>query len=79
MGNIADSVETPSEDFLEKCSKEQLLKIAEHYKIEIDGKRLKDTVEEVISKANLVEMGVLMTVRLKSLLFRLLLGCLCHF
>lgn len=48
MAEIADFVEAPSEEFLDKCAKEQLLRIAEHYEIEISGNRLKDTVRSIL-------------------------------
>lgn len=50
--------ETPSESFLEGCTKEQLLKIAEHYRIEIGNKRPKDTVKSIL-RANLYDMDIL--------------------
>lgn len=46
-----ENFETPSELFLDGCTKEQLLKIADHYKVEISDKRLKDTVKSIL-KAN---------------------------
>lgn len=45
MSDISDFVKAPSEDFLKKCTKEQLLKIAEHFEIDISDRRLKDTKE----------------------------------
>lgn len=56
MAEIADFVEAPSEEFLDKCAKEELLRIAEHYEIEISGNRLKDTKKYL---ANWCEMGFL--------------------
>ena len=50
--------ETPSEGFLDGCTKWHLLKIADHYKVGIGGKRLKDTVKSIL-KANLYEMEIL--------------------
>ena len=58
MSDISDFVKAPSEDFLKKCTKEQLLKIAEHFEIDISDRRLKDTVKSILT-ANLTEMGVL--------------------
>ena len=58
MAQMEAFFETPSEGFLDGCTKEQLLKIADHYKIEISDKRLKDTVKAIL-KANLYEMDVL--------------------
>ena len=48
----------PSEDLLDLGTKEQLLKVAEHYKVEISDKRLKNSIR-LILKANLMESGIL--------------------
>lgn len=45
---IADSVKASSVEFLNRCTKEQLLKLAEHYYAEISEKRLKNTVKEKV-------------------------------
>uniref|UniRef100_A0A3B4TE40 Gypsy retrotransposon integrase-like protein 1 n=1 Tax=Seriola dumerili TaxID=41447 RepID=A0A3B4TE40_SERDU len=58
MSDISEFVKAPSEDFLNKCTKEQLLKVAEHFEIDISDRRLKDTVKSMLT-ANLTEMGVL--------------------
>lgn len=59
MSSILNSfVQSPSELALELCNKEQLLEIAEHYKIAIVDKKLKDTVKEVLKK-KLLDLGVL--------------------
>ena len=58
MAEVADFVKAPSEALLDKCTREQLVKIADHYRIEVGDKRLKDTVRSIL-KANLAEMGVL--------------------
>ena len=58
MADITDFVSAPSEEFLDKCAKEQLLKRVEHYDTGIPDKRLKDNIK-VILKANLRESGVL--------------------
>lgn len=44
---------------LEQCNKEQLIKIAQHYSIEVEQKRTKENLKNII-KANLQESGVLM-------------------
>ncbi len=67
MAEVAEFVKAPSEEFLDRCTKEQLLKIADYYEVEISDKRLKDTVKGIL-KANLSEMGVLtVTVQLPGL------------
>lgn len=58
MAELSDFVEAPSEEFIDECTKEQLLKIAAHYKVDIPDKRLKDNVKSIL-KANLSAMGVL--------------------
>lgn len=44
MAEIADFVKAQSGEFLDRCTKEQLLKIADHYEVEISDKQLKETV-----------------------------------
>ena len=56
--NIEDFFDSPSEEWLDLCTKEQLLKIAEHYEIDIGDKRLKDRVKAIL-KSNLFEIKVL--------------------
>jgi len=52
-------VAAPSEEALEKCTKEQLLKIAEHYSIVVAGdKRIKENIKMTV-KAELIERGVI--------------------
>ena len=58
MTTIEDFAAAPSEPALDSLTKDQLLKVAEHYKIDIPDKRLKETVKSIL-KANLVDMGVL--------------------
>lgn len=55
---VEDFINSPDIALLEKYTKEQLLKIAEHYKINVSStdKRLKDSVKAVL----LEEIGVLM-------------------
>ncbi|XP_055788765.1 uncharacterized protein LOC129861392 [Salvelinus fontinalis] len=59
MASFVDEfIRFPSEELLELGTKEQLLKIAEYYKVEISDKRLKNSIR-LILKANLMESGVL--------------------
>lgn len=58
MAEVSDFVKAPSEEFLDRCTKEQLLRIADHFEIEVCDKRLKDTIKSIL-KVNLSEMGVL--------------------
>ncbi|KAK5604470.1 hypothetical protein CRENBAI_016717 [Crenichthys baileyi] len=48
---VEDFSKSPSVEFLEQCTREQLIKIAEHYKICVGVK--------TILRENLIEMGVL--------------------
>ena len=47
-----------SEEALERCTKEQLLKISEHYAVVVEDMCLKENIK-VALKLNLVEMGVM--------------------
>ncbi len=58
MVSVEDFVTCPSEDLLNVCTKEQLLKIAEHYEIDVGDKHLKDRVKAIL-KASLFERKVL--------------------
>ncbi len=58
MVEVSDFVVAPSVGLLSVFKKEQLLKIAEHYKVEISNKRSKEAIKGILC-ANLVEMGVL--------------------
>lgn len=58
MAEMSDFVASLSEEFLDRCAKEQLLQTAERCKVEISDKRFKNTVESIL-KANLSEMRVL--------------------
>ena len=41
---IDNFVQNPSESLLEQCTKDQLLKIAEHYGVDVVDKKLKESV-----------------------------------
>ena len=64
MVNIVEDF-TPSEELLEQCTKEQLMKIPQHYSMEADPKRTKENLKSII-KANLQESDVLMDGRGES-------------
>ena len=53
-------VEAPSEKFLDQCTRDQLVKIAEFYSFDVGDKRVKDAMKANL-KANLVRMKVLGT------------------
>lgn len=57
MACVVDSfIQNPSETLLEQCTKEQLLKIAEHYNIAIESNGLKQTMKSIL-QTNLVKDG----------------------
>ena len=51
-------VQSPSDELLNCCSKEQLLKLVEHYDVDIGEKRLKEEMKGLL-RAALMENGVL--------------------
>ena len=58
MSLVEDFIRTPSVSLLDKCTKEQLLRIAEHYKIEVQDKRVKVKVK-IFLMDSLVTQAVL--------------------
>ena len=60
MAILEDFIALPSEEFLffNNCTKEQLLKIAEYYQVDVGDKRLKERVKATL-KSNLLEKKVL--------------------
>ena len=60
MSNLVeDFIISPSEALLELFTKDQLFKIADHYEIELEDKRLKEsTIRETI-KTKLIEQAIL--------------------
>lgn len=60
MANLAkDFIASPSDELLDQCSKEQLIIIAQHFSVEVDQRRTKETLKGII-RANLCESGVLL-------------------
>lgn len=51
-------IRDPNEALLDQCTQDQLLKIADHIKIEIETKRLKEAMKSIL-KGNLMEEGIL--------------------
>lgn len=66
---LEDFFSCPSESLLERCTKEQLIQIAEHFSIDLttQDKKLKDTLVTTL-KRSLVDRGVL-EVRTESVVF----------
>ncbi|KAK0137877.1 hypothetical protein N1851_025923 [Merluccius polli] len=57
MTTLEEFLRAPSEELLERCSREQLVRIAEHFKMDVGDKRLKEKVKNIL-KENLLEAGV---------------------
>ena len=57
MAGVEDFVSAPSAEFVEQCTKEQLLKLAEHYNMYVLDKRLKENVKAIVM-ANLYDLGL---------------------
>ena len=59
MASLVESfIQEPSQALLEQCTKEQLLRIAEHYEVDIPDKKLKESVKTCL-RDGLFEAGVL--------------------
>lgn len=56
---VEDFISSPSGALLDSCTKDQLLKIADHYGIEIGDKRVKDSTVRETLKAKLIEESIL--------------------
>lgn len=48
MTSVAECFASPSEKVLDLCTKEQLLKIADHYDVDVGDKCLKDRVKAIL-------------------------------
>lgn len=55
MADIDRFVESPSHVLLNKCTKEQLLKIAEYYEVKLSDKRIKESSIKTELKNKLVD------------------------
>ena len=55
-------LEGPSEQLLDKCSRDQLLKLVDHYKIDLGDRRVKETVRANL-KLHLFKIRILSTVK----------------
>ncbi|XP_050923269.1 uncharacterized protein LOC127139346, partial [Lates calcarifer] len=58
MDLVEEFLKVPTEELLERCSREQLVRIAEHFKMDVGDKRLKENMRNIL-KENLLEVGVL--------------------
>ncbi|KAG7471700.1 hypothetical protein JOB18_048960, partial [Solea senegalensis] len=57
MASVDEFLKAPSEELLDHCSREQLLRIAEHFQLEVGDKRMKENIKNIV-KANLVDFGI---------------------
>ena len=57
MASVLEFVAAPSEVFMNSCTKEELLQMADHYEIRVADKKRKDEVKCVILSAS--EMAAL--------------------
>lgn len=57
---MEEFLRAPSEELLECCSREQLVRIAEHFNLDVGDKRMKENIKGII-KANLTHLGVFKT------------------
>ena len=59
MSQVEAFIADPSQESLDKCTKEHLLKVAAHYSVEVEGdKRLKENVKAAI-RDKLFEDGIM--------------------
>ena len=56
MADVEDFLGAPSEEFLECCSRDQLVKIAAHFQVDVGDKQLKENMRGLL-KENMVERG----------------------
>ena len=49
---VEDFIQSPTDELLEQCTKEQLMKIAQYYSAEVEPKRTKENLKSII-KASL--------------------------
>ncbi len=57
MSTVEEFITSLSEELLDLCTKEQLLKIAEHYDIDVGSNMLKER-QKAILRSNLIEREI---------------------
>lgn len=55
---VEEFVSSPDQKLLDQCTKDQLLKLAQHYKMTVDARRTRETIQSIL-QANLQDEGVL--------------------
>lgn len=58
MASVEDFLRAPSEELLERCSRQQLVKIDDHFEIDGSDKRMKENIKAIV-RANLLDTGVI--------------------
>ena len=58
MASVSSFVQSPTEAILNSCTKDQLLKLVEHYGVDIGDKKLKEEIKGAL-RAALIQSGVL--------------------
>jgi len=58
MVTVEEFFKSPSEEFLERCSPEQLVNIADHFEMDVGDKRSKKSMKHIL-RENLLELGIL--------------------
>ena len=56
MASVSSFVQSPTEAILNSCTKDQLLKLVEHYGVDIGDKKLKAEIKGAL-RASLIESG----------------------
>lgn len=57
MACVKDFLKAPAEEVLDCFTKEQLMKVADHFEMDVGDRRIKDNIKAIL-KANLFEDGV---------------------
>lgn len=60
MASVEEFLKEPSEELLEGFSREQLVRVAEHFDLDVGDKRMKENMKNII-RANLSEKGCFQT------------------
>ncbi|KAF3849488.1 hypothetical protein F7725_019207 [Dissostichus mawsoni] len=47
MGSVEDFLRAPSEELLEGFSREQLIYVAEHFRLDVGDRRMKENMREI--------------------------------
>jgi len=56
MASVEEFIKAPSEVLLDDLSREQLIRVAEHFDLDVGDKRMKENIKNII-RANLADRG----------------------